>query len=227
MDTNDTLTSEPSTTENSGITGRFVGGLDSFKSSPGPTAPTSPGTAGKTKAPIGRPRKDGTPSGTSSTKSTPPPLPKKEEVERQIDRRDFEILLVELLSSVTEDLAAYRFKILTRVHTENIAKEQADKALLTPMEKKYFSKMVVRLYEKYVSENFEYSDEMMTAALVARYFLRNREPARLTAEILGTSNAKSNDPSGLGLRRPTVVNFGDNGNGKDNISRPGSASSSG
>jgi hypothetical protein len=115
-------------------------------------------------------------------------LPTRSAAELEVERRDFEALIKELLVATTDEWAEHRFQILKGLSDAQLARALADKAKLSEIEKKYFSKIIVRLYDKYVGLGF-YTDEMMGAVLVCQYILRNLEPMRVCLEIKN-GNAK-------------------------------------
>jgi hypothetical protein len=122
--------------------------------------------------------------GQTARSVSPPPLPPREDVDMVAKRKDFETLLVQLLVATTDDLADARYKLLLAQVPNDLARELADKAKLTENEKKVFGGLVVRLWEKYTG-GLGYTDEMMAAAMVMAYHLRNKEPLRLIAEVTG------------------------------------------
>lgn len=163
----------------------------------------------------------------NTKKSGPPPLPSQDDLDREAERKDFEVLITELLVATTDDLADSRFqKLKPLVQPEKLARELADKARLTNTEKKHFSKIVVRLWEKYVDAGFSYSEEMMATVLVISYFLRNREASKIIHEHRVKSEPSPIPPPPItggfaigsnrsGLQGPAGVGPGHNGNGEE------------
>lgn len=190
------------------MAGRQVDSLSTFKSPTGAEAPHPGGVSAKKK--VGRPE---------GSKKLPPPLPprkieapvkpSKPADEIESDRRDFEELLTEIMVATTDDLADERFVILKQVHPESVARAQADKARLTPIEKKYFSKVAMKLWAKYIDDQFNFTEESMAMLLAFRYYMRNREPSRLIKQII--KNGQDQRPE---LRREPDTNLGRNGNGE-------------
>lgn len=140
--------------------------------------------------------------------------PSLDDDEMAANRAELEALLRELLVSTTDDWADYRFTLFRKIADDELARMLADKKRLTDTEKKLFPKMVVRLCEKYVGGGFEYSDEIMTTAMVINYFLRNREGDKLEKEARGPKTDKRSGVQSTPVSDPGDIGHGKNGTGR-------------
>jgi hypothetical protein len=163
------------------------------------------------KKPVGRPRKEvvDVRNGLAPIKIKEPTVapPKPDEMEER--RRELENLLKEILVGTTNDAADHRFAILKKSGDIDLAKTLSDKKRLSKNESDVFSKMAVRLAEKYIGNGWEYSEEIMCSAMVLHYFLRNREGDRMVKEI------KAEHEKRVEVQSPAPSNPGHDRNGKN------------
>ncbi|HXL73906.1 MAG TPA: hypothetical protein VN963_09815 [bacterium] len=184
--------SPASPAEDPGIARRETSNLNSFKSSNGTggavagKSSASGGKNGAGKKPIGRPPKNG--AGFSKERLDETLI----DPEVEAARVEFEACLVELLVATTENFRDARYEVLKSQHPEAVARGLADKALLTPSEKKYFSGVIIRLWRKYLGDHYLFSDEAIASVYLAQYILRNwagiAEVRRINEELKTKKN---------------------------------------
>ena len=129
------------------------------------------------------------------SKYVPPVAP---DAQAEADRRNFELIVAELVINTTEEMAKERFDLLVMVHPADLARLHAEKLRLNDMEKRAIGPLAGRLYAKYVGDNFTYSDEMMATGLAICYYLRNREGFALVAKI------RNQNGNGKGAEQPGI-----------------------
>lgn len=209
--------SKPTTPENDGLFGRKIGELDSFKSSPGTSAPspgkasTSGGKKSEGKGKKGRPPKNG--AGFS-----------KDAIDEEMDdpqieaaRAQFEEVIVYFLVATTDGFAESRFTLLRKKFpNEAEARALADKAKLTDEEKKIFGGIAVDLWRKYLGDKYLFTKEGIAAIFLLQYGMRNFEGFNQTRKIEAELNAKS-DPKQSRVQSAPKPDPGHDRNGKIDV----------
>jgi hypothetical protein len=163
-----------------GKNGRQVSGFDAFKSSGKPVTPnrtgaSSPGGKGSSKkSKIARPKKALVPMDDSEV----------DDPEMEAARSELEECLIELLVTSTDSIADGRYAVLVKKFPEAEARGLADKARLTEKEKEFFGKLAVRLWRKYLGDDYIFSDETIAGIYFIRYMIRNAEGLKQAKAII-------------------------------------------
>lgn len=201
-------------TEDAGKPRRTLGDVSGAEGSSGASASfarrgSSPrGNAGKAKKGPGRPTKNaaGFPQSSIDEVVIDP--------EVEAARAEFEEVLTELLVSTTEGIAESRYILLKKSFPEAEARGLANKALLTDKERKYFSSVIVRIWRKYLGDQYLFSDEAIAGVYVFQYLLRNWTPMAEAKKI----ETEINDKKQPVVQSPQPVSAGGQASGQVNPS---------
>lgn len=197
-----------------GTNGRSAASLAAFQD-PGRSA--GPG-AGRTPPPLpknkgGRPRNDGRPPGSGPSVSKEAREAGMSDAEMEAAKAEFEASLVYVIFAFTDEKAESSYEILKAKYPEDVARGKADKWKLTDMERKVGGPLITRIYRKYVGDNFKYSDEMLAAVMVGKYYLRTAGTAsdeKACLKLITPENGNAKQP---GLQSTVTSNSGGKENG--------------
>jgi hypothetical protein len=103
-------------------------------------------------------------------------------LENEAMRLEFEISLVSIVAMACDELADSSYRVLRAKYADQLAREASNCYRITDSEKAMIGPIASRLWKKYVTLNFSYTDEMMVTMILLKYYMRIREPMRLVAE---------------------------------------------